>query len=140
MSEKKFRITGGCQCGRVRYVIRAPAIETGHCHCSICRKLHGALFFTYSIFPRDQVEFEQGEDILSRYQSSKYITRLFCSTCGSHVADIEDDKKNQIHVSTGTLDGGVHPGHPKYSYRHIFVGSKVPWYEIADNLPQFDEA
>lgn len=140
MSERAFRLTGGCQCRSVRYVIHAPAIETGHCHCSICRRLHGAIFFTYSIFPRDKFVFEQGEDNLSRYQSSEIITRLFCTTCGSHVVDLEDDGKDQIHVSTGTLDGGAHPGHSDTACRHIFVGSKVPWYEIADDLPQSDEA
>ena len=35
-------------------------------------------------------------------------------------------------VALGTLDGdpGVRPS------LHIFVGSKAPWYEIADDLPK----
>ena len=139
MSSEDFRLTGGCQCQAVRYTISAPAIETGHCHCSICRRLHGAIFYTYSIFPRDSVRFDKGDDDLARYQSSALITRLFCRHCGSHVADLEDDGRDMIHLSTGTIDDGAHPGHPPSAYRHIFVGSKVPWYDITDDLPQSDE-
>ena len=34
----EFKLTGGCFCGGVRYTITAPAVDTHHCHCSICRK------------------------------------------------------------------------------------------------------
>ncbi len=38
-------------------------------------------------------------------------------------------------VSLGTIIGD-----PKLRPEaHIFVGSKAPWYEITDDLPQFDE-
>ena len=140
MPDGDFKLTGGCQCQAVRYTISTPAVETGHCHCSMCRRLHGAMFYTYSIFPRDNVVFDRGDDNLTRYPSSELITRLFCRHCGSHVADLEDDGRNMIHISTGTLDNGAHPGHPAASYRHIFVASKAPWYKITDDLPQFDEA
>ena len=40
-----------------------------------------------------------------------------------------------MHVALGSLvdDPGIRPT------KHIFVGSKAPWFEITDDLPQFDE-
>src|SRR5260370_8280396 len=57
-----FKLTGGCHCGNVRYTITAPAVDTHHCHCSICRKVHGAIFVTLSIFPRSGVQFDKQQD------------------------------------------------------------------------------
>jgi hypothetical protein len=37
-------------------------------------------------------------------------------------------------VPCGSLDGG--PGRPPRG--HIFTGSKAPWYEITDGLPQWE--
>jgi hypothetical protein len=40
-----------------------------------------------------------------------------------------------VHVTLGTLvdDPIIRPT------KHIFVGSKAPWYTITDELPQFEE-
>jgi hypothetical protein len=43
-----------------------------------------------------------------------------------------------MYFSPGTLDGGVHPGHPADKECHIYVGSKAEWERIADDLPQYD--
>ncbi len=64
-----FKRTGGCQCGAVRYTIDAPVTMTGHCHCSMCRKVHGALMVTYSIIPRDHFSIDQGADSLATFDS-----------------------------------------------------------------------
>ena len=41
---------------RVRYRVNAAASEIYHCHCSLCRKLHGALFATWAVVPRGRLE------------------------------------------------------------------------------------
>ncbi len=117
-----------------------PAIGTGHRHCSICRRLHGALFFTCSLFPRHKLAFQKGEDNLSRHQSPATITRLCCRTCGSQVVGPEDDAKDQIHVSTGTLDDGTHSGHPDTACHHILVALKVPRHDIANDPLRCDRS
>ena len=42
---------------------------------------------------------------------------------------------DEVCIAAGGIDGdpGVRPS------RHIFVGSKAPWYEITDTLPQHQE-
>ena len=139
MGGKTMPITGGCQCGAVRYTVRAPATETRHCHCSICRKTYGAIFVTFATFPRDAFSIDKGEDNLVSYQSSPGNSRKFCRTCGAHIMEVVDDAPEEVYVAAGTIDGGAHPGHPEGAIKHIFVGSKVPWYEITDSLPRHEE-
>ena len=76
----------------------------------------------------------EGEDLLVRYQSSPGQTRAFCRVCGSSLPD-PDPGATDFYLPAGTLDGdpGARPA------AHIFVGSKAPWCEITDELPQFDE-
>lgn len=44
-------IEGGCLCGAVRYVITLPTKWCAHCHCSMCRRAHGAAFVTWAGVP-----------------------------------------------------------------------------------------
>ncbi len=131
-----FRLTGGCHCGNVRYAITAPAVDTHHCHCSICRKIHGALFVTLSLFPRSSFKYDKAGDALATYNTSQTVHRHFCKNCGCPVTIDLDGFPDLIAVAGGTIDNGAFPGHPKETYRHAFVTSKVPWYEIKDDLPQ----
>ena len=45
----RFPLAGGCQCDAVRYTLNAAARGVVHCHCSICRKIHGALSVAYAM-------------------------------------------------------------------------------------------
>ncbi|MFQ5791672.1 MAG: GFA family protein, partial [Acidobacteriota bacterium] len=137
---EKFKLSGGCQCGAVRYTIHAPALETVHCHCGMCRKVHGALFVTLSAVRRDEFTIDKGAESLGTFDSSPPMHRRFCTICGCPLFIEMDDVPELIEIATGTLDGGAHPGHPRASLKHLWVGSKVPWYEITDDLPRFEEA
>ncbi len=132
-------LTGGCQCGAVRYSVRGPAADSYHCHCSICRKCHGAIFGTFSLWPEDGFTLERGADNLTTYDTSPGTHRQFCSTCGCPLLAFVDDGKRVVYVSTATLDGDADPGNRDATMRHIFAGSKVPWYAITDDLPRRDE-
>ena len=131
-------MSGGCQCGTVRYEVRAPTVDLYHCHCSMCRKVHGAAFATLAIAPKESVVFVQGEENLTRFDSSEGVSRFFCKTCGCQMTiDVADDPGLRW-FTPGTLDDGTPPGAADKE-RHIFVGSKAKWFEIADDLPQFEE-
>ena len=129
--------SGGCQCGAVRYRIAVPAERTTHCHCSMCRKVHGALFATYSAFPRDRFVLERGQDALATYNSSPGVRREFCRHCGSPLFFDYDGGEAIVDVATGTLDDGAHPGHRREQEAHIFVASKAGWFTITDDLKQW---
>lgn len=134
-----FLIAGGCQCGAVRYRIAAPAERTIHCHCAMCRKVHGAMFATFSAFPRARFTLEKGEEALRVFRSSPSVRRVFCGRCGCPLFFDYDGGEAIVDVATGTLDNGAHPGHPKAREGHIYVASKAPWFPIADGLRQWPE-
>ena len=71
---------GGCQCGAVRFEVKAPSkIECGDCYCSICSKSG----YLHLIVPRSRFRLIQGEQILTNYTFNTGVAQhLFCTTCG----------------------------------------------------------
>ena len=135
-----FAVPGGCHCGTVRYRVTAPADEVCHCHCSICRRVHGAAFASFAIVPPGNVIITDGAEQLARYDSTPGVQRCFCPRCGAQICG-DVDKLPDIRFHTiGTLDGGAHPGHAPGRERRIYVGSKMSWWQIADGLPQDEES
>ena len=76
-------ITGHCECGRVSYEIDSDINDFSHCHCSQCRRLHGAPFVTFAGISRDGFRYVSGESDVKVYASSEKNDRYFCGTCGS---------------------------------------------------------
>ena len=127
-------LLGSCLCGSVRYEITAPLEGAEHCHCSMCRKAHGAAFSTNAIVPAEKFRVTSGTHLLSEYRSSPDRRKCFCSNCGSQLFIRRLDKPDFMVVTLGSIDGDPHT-HPE---RHVFVASKACWYDIADALPQFE--
>jgi len=127
-------IRGSCLCGRVRYEVRAFAAPALNCHCSMCRKAHGAAFGTYARVDAKDFTLVSGADYIASYASSAEVTRTFCKRCGSTLQFVHAKRPGSFALALGTLDEdpGIRPS------RHIFVGSKAPWFEISDDLPQHD--
>ncbi|MGH6952978.1 MAG: GFA family protein [Alphaproteobacteria bacterium] len=130
-------VTGHCQCGAVRYRVTMPAERVYHCHCSMCRRAHGTVFATYALVPRQGFAIEAGADNLSVFSTSPPTHRKFCKTCGCQLFIDVDTKPHLVWYTPGTADG--HPGHPPETEAHIFVDSKVEWYEIHGPLPRHTE-
>jgi len=125
---------GSCLCGRIRFRLDGPFRMMMHCHCSRCRKHHGAAFATFVGAPARGFEWIAGKNDVVTWTSSMPGTgpRHFCPTCGS-VAPAPDDAGEVRFVPAGNLveDCGVKPE------AHIFAASKAPWYEITDRVRQF---
>jgi len=128
-------IKGKCECGKVQYEVAAEITEFSHCHCSQCRRLHGAAFASFGQVPRNKFRYESGEPNLKTYASSDEIDRVFCGNCGSNILADYKPEPDVLYVTMGTIDGNPNcpPGY------HMFVGSKAPWYLIGDDLPQYDD-
>ncbi len=128
-------ITGGCQCGAVRYEADGPIQEFSHCHCSICRRLHGAAFVSWAGVARAGFRYLSGEQEVTLYPSSESIDRWFCRHCGSQLLAHMNTEPGVYYLSMGTVDGEpqLPPGY------HFFIGSKAPWITVADGLPQYEE-
>ncbi len=124
---------GSCLCGAVKYEIDAPIESATHCHCSQCRKGHGAAFGTYFTVHWNSFRWVQGEDMVGEFHSSPGVTRTFCRQCGSTLQWYSQSANpDWVGVTLGTLDSPLGP----IPQKHIYSESKADWYAIADGLPQ----
>ena len=124
---------GSCLCGKVQYEIHGEIKNVLNCHCPMCRKAHGAAFRTRGgVSPKD-FRWVSGEDQVQYYNSSPGQHRSFCRTCGSTLITKYDDESHDYGFPLGTLD--TDPG-VKANF-HIYVATKAPWYDITDDLPQY---
>lgn len=127
--------SGGCLCGRVRYTITGPVLESTHCHCSRCRRQHGAAFATYAAFDREHVDFA-GADALTRYASTDEVTRSFCTTCGASILWEHAGLPDVVWLALGTMDDA----NDITVDAHIWDASAVQWGTPASDLPRHAEA
>jgi len=116
-------VRGGCLCGAVRLVAALPPNWVAHCHCSMCRRAHGAGFVTWAGFPRGAISVESGEAMLTRFKSSAAATRSFCSHCGSMLFFESGHWPDEKHVALGCLDSaeGLEPT------AHAYWESRARW-------------
>jgi hypothetical protein len=137
---------GSCLCGGVKFEISGPLSPPSNCHCSMCRKQHGAAFRSRARVEKGDFKWAQGEDLVTFYESTPGTFRGFCRVCGSPIVNKFDERSDsalrrpaavsEYGIALATLDDdpGVRP------LAHIFVASKAPWFDITDDLPQHAEA
>jgi hypothetical protein len=125
-------LVGKCLCGTVRYAVEGPFLYAGYCHCSRCRAASGSAFSAFAGIGRDRLSVTDGLDSITTYPMNPDVS--LCERCGSSLFALVRDGRF-FHVAMGTLvdDPGIRP------MFHIFVGSKAPWHEISDSLPQYVE-
>ena len=128
-------IKGRCGCGTVRYEVSGELSEYCHCHCSICRRIHGAAFVSWGTVSRAEFKYLSGEDHLKIYPFSDRADSIFCDTCGSTVLVDFKTEVDRLYITLGPVDGDIKC--PPTGF-HQFAGSKAPWYKICDDLPQHD--
>ena len=125
---------GSCLCGAVRFDVTGPFEEMHHCHCSRCRKAHGAAFSTFAQVGAADFHLLAGAEQLRDYRSSPEVRRSFCGNCGSNLLFRLDPLPDAVWVAVAALDDdpALRP------QVHIFVASKAAWHDITDTLPQHD--
>ena len=127
-----YKITnGGCLCGAVRYEVVGPLRDVVNCHCSMCQRLHGN-FGPHSKARKINITVTK-DDSLAWYKTSDIAQRGFCRNCGSGLF-WEPFELDATGIIAGTLDGRTEIK----TIGHIFVGEKSDFYEIDDNMPQFE--
>ena len=126
------KLEGKCRCGAVRYEVADAFRYAANCHCSGCRAATGSAFKAFAGIEREQLEITDGrENLLVIGEADANDTR--CGLCGSFLFSVVRDGAF-VHVAMGSLVDApsIRPT------EHIFVGSKAAWFEITDDLPQFD--
>ena len=127
-------LTGSCLCGRVKIRIPDRFDRIGNCHCSECRKFSGSAFASAGAVDYDDFKILQGEEFIRYYPKTEDTDLGFCSECGSSLFSKKSHLQKYL-VRLGILDDAP-TQKPNF---HIYVGSKAPWFEICDELAQFEE-
>jgi hypothetical protein len=118
----------------VRYRIDGALGEMHHCHCSMCRRAHGAPFSTFADCAAADFHWTAGAGHVRSHRSSAQVERTFCDQCGSRLTFHFAPMPERVWIAPGSLDGdpGIRPS------ARIFVASRAAWDEISDELPRFE--
>ena len=137
-------IHGSCLCGGIKFEIKGPLLRPLNCHCTLCRKQQGAAFRSRARVRRSDFRWVQGEDLMTYYEATPGYRRGFCRVCGSPIinwavphspfAQANPNILTEYGIALATLDDdpGVRPE------SHCFVRSMAPWFDITDDLPQYE--
>jgi hypothetical protein len=132
MSKQEYK--GQCLCGEIKYQVSKIEQRMAHCHCTMCRKFHGAAFSTYGEAKVENFKWLQGKDFLKSYLATNGTERLFCKHCGSSlIFKPANDTGQVIEFSLATLDSNME----QRPDAHVFTDNRASWFEITDSLPQF---
>jgi hypothetical protein len=131
--EARTRLTGGCQCGAVRYRREAAPTGANICHCRMCQKASGGPFMAFAGVRLDKLVWTR--DAPKVFASSALAERGFCPDCGTPLTYRLVDR-DRISVTIGSLDRPSAVA-PEMQYG---VESELPWLDSIASLPQRDIA
>ena len=126
-------LAGTCECGAVTYQVADAFLYAANCHCSRCRAATGTAFKSFAGIEREKLALTSGKDSLL-IVGDENANHTRCAVCGSLLFSVVRDGA-YVHVAMGSLVDApsIRPT------EHIYVGSKAPWFEITDALPQHHE-
>lgn len=143
MSATSTILTGGCQCGAVRYRLKTPPREVSVCFCRMCQKAAGSYFGAFASSRIGEVEWTRGRPAI--FNSSEVAERGFCRDCGTPLT-FSYPSLGSLSVSAGSLDDAA-AFQPSQAYG---VEGRPPWFDefcrlegsrteddIAPGLPEF---
>ncbi|MHA2938092.1 GFA family protein [Vibrio sp. RC27] len=125
---------GSCLCGVVTFTVESFDERVAHCHCSMCRKFHGAAYAT--LVGSSGLTWLSGCDYLKEFVAPNGTIRTFCSECGSSIGfRTKGVPLSHIELAIATFDEPI----PTQPDAHIYTQYKANWCELHDTLPKFKE-
>ncbi len=127
----KTQLQGGCLCGKNRYRTTTMPFAAEYCHCRMCQISAGAVTVCWMDFKQEQVKWETHKP--KEFESSEYVRRGFCDTCGSSLTFRDTRHPDYFTLSIATLDN---PNLVQPTY-HIYTESQVDWLTIDDKCKRY---
>jgi hypothetical protein len=126
-----YPLTGGCNCGAVRFEVTEPLVYAYYCHCTRCQRRTGSGAAPGAIPVPGSFRVLQGEDALQAWNAGDGFDKVFCSKCGSHLFARSPENSELVALRLGAFDGdpGIRP-----SRRH-FTNYVAAWEPIPDDDP-----
>ena len=128
------RFHGGCLCGDVRFSATLPSKWVAHCHCTLCRRAHGAAFVTWVGMDANRCTIDDPQQRLHWYASSPGAERGFCSHCGSMLFFRSERWAGELHIARAQIEGEI----DRAPQAHVFWDAHVDWVQLdaSDGLPR----
>jgi hypothetical protein len=124
-------LRGRCGCRAVAFEVEDAFVAAYNCHCSNCRATTGSAFLPWGELEPAKLRVTHGAPSAVGDPAGPHEVR--CGACFSLL---------YWTTSRGTVRvpyGGLVDEPTLKPTAHLFAGSKAPWYEIRDDLPQYDE-
>jgi hypothetical protein len=122
-------LTGGCQCGAVRYTIEAEPATAHVCHCRMCQRATGGLFAALVGAHKEKVDWTKGQPTF--FASSSLAKRGFCPSCGTPLTFAYDAPEARLYVTIGSLD---EPWSAPVQ-KQFGVESRIEWVRFCEDVP-----
>jgi len=136
-------MTGGCQCGAVRYALYEEPTAASICHCRMCQKAFGNYFAPLTGVQLKDFAWTRGEP--GTFRSSELVERGFCRDCGTPLS-FRYTAKDRISVAIGSLDEpqriavetqyGIESRLPAFATLHTLPGETTRDSTPAEWLPR----
>jgi hypothetical protein len=123
---------GSCLCGDVAFALALPSRWVAHCHCSLCRRAHGAAFVTWVGMHEGDVAIADPHARLCWYPSTPGAERGFCSHCGSTLFFRSRNWPGELHVAHANVRDLI----DRAPQAHAYWDARVGWATVdpADGL------
>ncbi len=119
-SAKAQHARGACLCGKVQFEIDFPTLWCGHCHCTLCRRAHGAAFVTWVGVSKAGFRFVDGAQQVRRYASSRGAVRSFCADCGTTFMFESTRWPDEVHLTLANFTTPIdRPPEAHFHRKHI---------------------
>jgi hypothetical protein len=130
-----YPLSGGCNCGGVRFEVTEPLESASWCHCTRCQRRTGTSGSVQAKVAPGALRILQGEELLGAYAPPDGFAKVFCSACGSSLWSQSPDR-SVVSIRFGVFDSdpGIRP-----SFRQ-FVDFAPAWDTLPDDgLPRYPD-
>ena len=138
MGDQQFSAIGSCTCGHIQFAMKHHPLVVHCCHCTWCQRETGSAFVLNALIETHQIELRKGapEPVSTPSNSGKGQIIVRCAHCQvalwSHYRGLGEAI---AFVRVGVLE----PGHQLEPSVHIFTSTKVPWLDLGDKVPVYEE-
>ena len=132
LMNENLPLTGGCQCGHVRYEVSKPPITLYCCHCTECQAQSSSAFGMSLRICRDALAIDwSAMSCWSRStDSGGTMDCYFCPECGTRLVHAIAARSNSLSIKAGSLDRRKE----LMPVGHIWTGSAQNWVRFGDDM------
>lgn len=120
-------IRGRCLCGSIRYSLMQTPDNYQFCYCDTCRRAHASAFSVGTTIASQNFVLDQGQELLSYFESSPGKRRYFCRHCGTHLYAWRPAQPEALRLRIATLDTPP----PMHFAGHLYAEEQPQWYRQA---------